>query len=70
MDTESLLKRKKELFKPIDQQIMMTDDTNDLLLIGSNMIESAANIFIAQYGVKGSKALIDSIFHNIVIMSR
>ena len=67
MDIEPFLKRKEELFKPIEQQIMMTDDDNDLLILGSSMAESAARIFINHYGVKQSQALIDAIFQNVVI---
>jgi len=61
MDNEKLLKRKKELFLPIDQQIMMTDEINDLLLLASNMCESSARIFLNQYGPTLTKALMEEI---------
>ena len=67
MDTEALLKRRQELFKPIDHQMMMTDDQNDMLLFASSMYETAIKIFIKQYGVKTTKAMTDGVFRNIVM---
>ena len=61
MDNEKLLKRKKELFLPIDQQIMMTDEINDLLLLASNMCESSALIFLNHYGSTLTRALMEEI---------
>jgi hypothetical protein len=69
MDNDDLLKRRQELFRPIDHQMMMTDDQNDMLLLASTMLESSVKIFINQYGVKESKELIDTIFRNIVMSS-
>lgn len=66
MDNDDLLKRRQELFRPIDRQMMMTDDQNDMLLLASTMLESSVKIFINQYGVKQSKSLIDTVFKNIV----
>jgi len=67
MDTEALLKRRQELFKPIDQQMMMTDDKNDMLLFASSMYETSIKIFINQYGVKTTKAMTDGVFRNVVM---
>lgn len=61
MDNEKLLKRKKELFLPIDRQIMMTDDSEDLLLLASSMCETSARIFLNQYGITATKALMEEI---------
>jgi len=61
MDNEKLLKRKKELFLPIDRQIMMTDDSKDLLLLASSMCETSARIFLNQYGITETKALMKEI---------
>ena len=66
MDNDDLLKRRQELFRPIDRQMMMTDDQNDMLLLASTMLESSVKIFINQYGVKTSKSLIDNVFKNVV----
>ena len=46
-----------ELFKPIDRQIMMTDDINDLLLLSTVMITTAKRIYIERYGEEGAKQL-------------
>ena len=67
MDTEALFKRRQELFKPIDQQMMMTDDKNYMLLFASSMYESAIKIFINQYGVKTTKEMTDGVFRNVVM---
>jgi hypothetical protein len=67
MDTEALLKRRQELFKVIDQQMMMTDDQNDMLLFASSMYESSIKIFINQYGVATTKEMTDGVFRNIVL---
>lgn len=61
-ETKKILERKLELFAPIDRQIMMTDDTNDLLLLSSNMCEAAFRIFINHYGVEAADVLCRSIF--------
>jgi len=49
-NSDTLRKRKVELFKPIDKQIMMTDDNNEILLLAAAMTERAYSIFRDQYG--------------------
>jgi len=58
MNTEKLLKRKTELFAPIEQQILMTDEPNDLLLLASNMCESSCRIFLNHFTEEETKSLI------------
>jgi len=45
--------RMKELMAPIDRQIMMCDDRNDLLMMASAMMITAKNIFEDQIGIEG-----------------
>ena len=61
MDTESLIKRKIELFAPIEMQIYISDNENDLLLLAANMVESSYRIFTNQYGEKSAKELINNL---------
>lgn len=52
--------RRNELFAPIHQQILMTDDTNDLVLLATNMLTTAIHIYANQYGFADTKTLVDS----------
>lgn len=42
--------RMKELMRPIDMQIMMCDDTQDLFALASIMLVTSKNIFKDQLG--------------------
>lgn len=57
-DVTKHLKRMNELFKPIEQQILMTDDQNDLLLLSCIMFTTAKRIFIDRYGEEEAKKMI------------
>ena len=59
MDTESLIKRKIELFAPIEMQIYMTDDKNDLLLLASSMCQASYRIFANEFTEEEAKALVN-----------
>ena len=48
---EERLARMKELMKPIDQQIMMCDDEQDLIAMASIMAATARLIFVQQLGL-------------------
>ena len=64
-----LLKRKRELFAPIEMQIYTTDDKDELLLLASNMCESAIRIYMNEFGEKSAKGLIDNLFEIVSISS-
>ena len=55
------LVRMKELFKPIDQQIQMTDDSNDLTLLSTVMLTTAKRIFIDRFGEESARLLMKTI---------
>jgi hypothetical protein len=51
MDEQELNQRREELFAPIQQQILMTDDENEVLLLATNMFTTSMHIFCQQYGL-------------------
>ena len=56
---QTLLKRKQELFGPIEMQIYMTDDRNDLLLLASSMCQASYRIFSNEFTEQEAKALVN-----------
>jgi len=50
-------KRMSELFKPIDQQIMMCDDDNEIMMLACAMLQSAKDILDSQLGTDGRKKM-------------
>lgn len=57
MNREERIKRIEELMKPIDQQIMMCDDDQDLLMMASAMIATAKQILIINIGRDGAREI-------------
>ncbi len=47
----------KELMDPIDRQIMMCDDREDLIMIASAMMVYAKDIFDHEIGITGRKRM-------------
>ena len=47
----------QELMLPIDKQIMMCDDRNDLLMLACAMMETCKDIFDLELGIEGRKAM-------------
>jgi len=56
--------RMNELFKPIERQILMTDDINDLVLLSTVMMTTAKRIYIERYGEEGAKELMKTIIES------
>jgi hypothetical protein len=54
---EDRIARMKELMKPIDSQIMMCDDVQDLFALASAMAVTSKNIFVKQLGEQGTKEI-------------
>lgn len=48
----------KELMKPIDSQIMLCDDKQDLLALASIMAVTAKNILVQHIGEDGARAVL------------
>ena len=49
--------RMNELMQPIDQQIMMCDDRNDVLMLACAMLQRVREIFDSQLGVDGRRKM-------------
>ena len=56
-DRQAVQKRMDELMEPIDQQIMMTDNREELLMIACAMMQRTTEIFDAQLGENGRKQM-------------
>lgn len=63
-DPNERIARMKELMKPIDKQIMMCDDRQDLLALASIMATTAKMIFIQQLGQEGAREVLTSLVEN------
>jgi len=53
----AIVKRMKELTKPIDQQILMCDSREDLLMMASVMLSRTKEIFDLELGEEGRKEM-------------
>lgn len=60
MNNEKMERRIERLMLPVETQIMMCDDQNDLLLLAVGMLRKAILIFDNQYQQDGRKAVIES----------
>ena len=49
--------RMQELCQPIDQQIMMCDDDNEIMMLACAMLQSAKDILDSQLGTDGRKKM-------------
>jgi hypothetical protein len=57
-DPSERMDRMKELMKPIDSQIMLCDDKQDLLALASIMAITAKNILVQHIGEDGARAVL------------
>lgn len=48
----------EELFKPIEQQILMTDDTSDILLLASIMMTTSKRLYESILGKENTKLML------------
>ena len=49
--------RMSELMQPIDQQIMMCDDRDEILMLACAMLQRVREIFDSQLSVEGRKKM-------------
>jgi hypothetical protein len=61
MNDEELSQRREELFAPIHQQILMTDDQTDVLLLATNMFTTSMHIFCQHYGLDSGMHLMQDL---------
>jgi hypothetical protein len=62
---KDVIARMEELMRPIDRQIMMCDNVEDLLMLASNMMVTAKMIYVQQLGGEGAKFLIQKMVNEI-----
>ena len=65
MPDRNYLKRSEELMRPIDRQIMMCDNIEDVLMLASNMLITAKNIYIQRIGGQHAKKLLSELVNEI-----
>ena len=65
MSRKDTIERMQELMEPIDRQIMMCDNVEDVLMLASNMMVTAKMIYIQQLGGEGAKILIQKMVNEI-----
>ena len=58
-------KRMQELMQPIDKQIMMCDDVQDLFALASIMVVTSKNIFVQQLGRDGAAQIFEKIVEDL-----
>jgi hypothetical protein len=63
--TKNVVERMGELMEPIDRQIMMCDNIEDLLMLASNMMVTAKAIYVQQLGGEGAKSLLQNMVNEI-----
>ena len=56
-DMSDIHDRMNELMQPIDQQIMMCDDRDDVLMLACAMLQRVREIFDSQLSVEGRKKM-------------
>jgi hypothetical protein len=64
-DKKATINRMTELMAPIDRQIMMCDNIEDVLMLASNMMVSAKEIYVQNLGGAGTKELLQIMVNEI-----
>ena len=65
MSSRKIIDRMNELMEPIDRQIMMCDNVEDVLMLASNMMVTAKSIYVQNLGGAGAKQLIQNMVNDI-----
>jgi len=55
-----ITERMKELCQPIEQQILMCDDKEDVLMMACAMLQHVKTMLDSQIGVDGRKQILES----------
>jgi hypothetical protein len=50
--------RMRELFRPIESQILMTDDAQDLIMLATLMMTTSKDILVQRLGSEKTKRLV------------
>ena len=62
---KATINRMTELMAPIDRQIMMCDNIEDVLMLASNMMVTAKEIYVQNLGGAGTKELLQRMVNEI-----
>ena len=62
---KDVLARMEELMRPIDRQIMMCDNVEDVLMLASNMLVTAKMIYVQNLGGADTKELLQIMVNEI-----
>lgn len=62
---KDVLARMQELMLPIDRQIMMCDNVEDVLMLASNMMVTAKMIYVQNLGGASTKELLQRMVDEI-----
>ena len=65
IDREKTIQRMTELMEPIDRQIMMCDNVQDVLMLASNMMVTAKEIYLQNLGGAGTRELLQKMVNEI-----
>ena len=65
MTKKNIIARMEELMRPIDRQIMMCDNVDDVLMLASKMLVTAKMIYVQNLGGAGAKELFQKITDEI-----
>jgi len=57
VDDQMIAARMEELMRPVDQQIMMCDDRDEVLMMACAMMQRIREIFDTQIGEEGRKTM-------------
>ena len=58
MDKNKVTERMAELMRPVDQQIMMCDNQEDLLMMACAMLQRVNEILDSSIGTEGRKRIV------------
>ena len=58
MDKNKVTERMAELMRPVDQQIMMCDNQEDLLMMACAMLQRVNEILDSSIGAEGRKRIV------------
>lgn len=64
-EKQDIIQRMQELMRPIDRQIMMCDNVEDILMLASNMLITAKSIYVQNLGGAGTKELLQRMVDEI-----
>lgn len=57
IDRDATKKQMSELMEPVEQQILMCDDRQDLLMMACAMMQRTHEIFLNELGEEGAKLM-------------